>query len=322
MLAKRVHQTRPEVLRMDTRKGRLAPRIYAILRVVSGLMFMMHGTQKLFAWPGTKPRATAALQFAAGVIETAGGLMIALGLFASFAAFIASGTMAVAYFMRHAGTGEKFYPLINRGELAVLYCFLLLFIAAAGSGMWSLDALRRRKTATRDDARTNDDAGMDAPQDALHSDDAPHLPVAISRPWTGRFTMPAFTVLRIMAGVMFAMHGSQKLVGWPGHQPPVATFQMRLAGTIELAGGVMIALGFVAAVAAFFASGLMAAAYFMSHAPKGLFLPILNGGELAVLYCFLWLYLAAAGPGRWSIDALRGRGGTPGEVDAGDPHVV
>jgi putative oxidoreductase len=75
----------------------------------------------------------------------------------------------------------------------------------------------------------------------------------------------------------------------------------------------MIALGVLGAVAAFFAAGEMAAAYFMAHAPKG-FLPILNGGELAVAYCFLWLYVAAAGPGRWSIDALRGRAGTPGET--------
>lgn len=268
------------------RIGRLAPRIYAILRVITGLMFMLHGTQKLFGWPGTKPRATAALSLTAGVIETIGGVMIALGLFASIAAFIGSGTMAVAYFMRHAGTGERFYPLVNKGEPAVLYCFVMLFIAAAGSGIWSVDALRLRKRAAQDNLR---------------------------RPLLGRFALPIFTALRVIAGFMFAMHGSQKLVGWPGHEPPTAMTQMRLAGAIELAGGIMIAIGFLAAVAAFFAAGEMAAAYFMAHASRG-FLPIINGGELAVLYCFLWLYLAAAGPGRWSVDALRGRSGTPGET--------
>jgi putative oxidoreductase len=257
--------------------------------------------------------------------------------------------MAVAYFLRHAGTGEKFYPIINRGELAVLYCFLLLFMAVAGSGMWSLDALRRRRSITHHGRQTNDRATIGDPSPIVETrsgdaariedtrrddavliedariedargDDAARLEGATSRPLPGRLTVPVFTVLRVMAGLLFAMHGSQKLVGWPGHQPPMATLQMRLAGTIELAGGIMIALGFVAAVAAFFASGLMAAAYFMAHAPKGLFLPILNGGELAVLYCFLWLYLAAAGPGRWSIDALRGRAGTPGDT-AGEPPL-
>jgi putative oxidoreductase len=197
VLAAPVHQTRQEVPTMERPRGRLAPRIYALLRVITGLMFMLHGTQKLFGWPGTKPRATAALSLTAGVIETLGGLMIALGLFASLAAFLASGTMAVAYFMRHAGTGEKFFPIINKGELAVLYCFLMLFIAAAGSGIWSIDALRRKKQIDDADA---------APRSLL-----------------GRYTTPVFTALRVIAGVMFAMHGSQKLFGWPGSEPPAAS---------------------------------------------------------------------------------------------------
>jgi putative oxidoreductase len=128
---------------MERFLGRYAPHLYAILRIIAGLMFAMHGTQKLFGWPGGKEPAGVALMRIAGVIELAGGLLIAIGLFTSIAAFIASGQMAVAYFKAHAPEG--FWPILNQGELAVLYCFLFLFMAAYGSGIWSVDALRRRR---------------------------------------------------------------------------------------------------------------------------------------------------------------------------------
>lgn len=132
---------------MENWLGRFAPHAYALLRIVAGVLWIFHGTQKLFGWPGTRPPAKDMLRITAGVIEVFGGSLIVVGLFASFAAFIASGTMAVAYFLRHAGLGNDFYPIVNRGEAAVLYCFLFLFIAAAGAGIWSLDALRRRAGA-------------------------------------------------------------------------------------------------------------------------------------------------------------------------------
>ena len=133
---------------MERFLGRYAPHLYAILRIIAGLMFAMHGTQKLFGWPGGKEPAGVALMRVAGVIELAGGLLIAIGLFTSIAAFIASGEMAVAYFKAHAPNG--FWPILNEGELAVLYCFLFLFMAAYGSGIWSVDAARRgRGTAAR-----------------------------------------------------------------------------------------------------------------------------------------------------------------------------
>ncbi len=111
---------------------------YTLFRLVTGLLFVCHGAQKLFGAFGVA-RMTAPLFVAAGVIELVGGTLIAAGLFASFAAFLASGEMAVAYFMMHAP--HAFLPIVNHGELAVLYCFAFLFIAANGSGAWSLDAL-------------------------------------------------------------------------------------------------------------------------------------------------------------------------------------
>ncbi|MFL6196061.1 MAG: DoxX family protein [Thermoanaerobaculia bacterium] len=115
--------------------------IYALFRIVLGLLFACHGAQKLFgAFGGQK--VTEPLMIAAGIIEFGGGLLIALGLFAGIAAFIASGMMAVAYFMAHAPGGPL--PILNHGELAVVYCFAFLYIAARGSGILSVDAARTR----------------------------------------------------------------------------------------------------------------------------------------------------------------------------------
>ena len=114
---------------------------YALLRIISGLLFMCHGLQKLVGWPGGPPQgAPPFIIYTAGPIELFGGLLIAIGLFASWAAFLSSGCMAAAYFMAHATQG--FLPIINKGELAVIYCFVFLYIAARGSGIWSVDAAR------------------------------------------------------------------------------------------------------------------------------------------------------------------------------------
>jgi putative oxidoreductase len=131
----------------------------AVLRVMAGLMFMQHGAQKLFGllggWRG-EPGATAPLLSQAGlagVLEVFGGLLIVLGLFTRPVAFILSGMMAVAYFQSHAPDG--FWPILNRGELAALYCFVFLFFSARGAGPYSLDAMleHRRRSARMDFAR-------------------------------------------------------------------------------------------------------------------------------------------------------------------------
>lgn len=120
-----------------------SPRLRSILRIVAAFLFMAHGTQKLFAWPVSEPQNTASLFSLiglAGVLETFGGLLLLLGLFTQPVAFLLAGEMAVAYFKAHAP--REFWPILNHGELAVLYCFLFLYFAAAGGGPWSIDALR------------------------------------------------------------------------------------------------------------------------------------------------------------------------------------
>lgn len=121
-----------------------------------------------------------------------------------------------------------------------------------------------------------------------------------------RFEGTIYALLRIIAGLMFFAHGLQKIFGWFGGVPPEApAFVVWVAGTVELVGGFLVAIGLFTRWAAFVSSGLMAAAYFMAHQSKGP-LPITNQGELAVLYCWLFLYVAARGPGRWSVDGERG----------------
>lgn len=120
---------------------RYSPPLYAILRIVSGLLFFMHGTKKFFGWPGGgDPVEVASLYGLAGAIEIVAGAMIMLGFLTSLAAFISSGEMAVAYFMSHIPQG--FWPLENGGEPAALFAFIFLYFAAAGSGIWSVDAAR------------------------------------------------------------------------------------------------------------------------------------------------------------------------------------
>jgi putative oxidoreductase len=124
----------------------LTPYLLSVLRMVAAFLFIAHGTQKLFAFPASEPRSAVALMSlmgAAGVLETFGGALMLLGLFTRPVAFVLSGQMAYAYFTQHAPRDT--WPLLNGGELAVLYCFLWLFFVAAGPGPLSLDRLLRKR---------------------------------------------------------------------------------------------------------------------------------------------------------------------------------
>ena len=126
---------------MERWLGKLSEFVYAIMRIVIGLLFACHGAQKLFGVLGGQSQLSNPLMATAGAIEFFGGGLVCIGLFAGYAAFLCSGTMAVAYFMAHAPGG--FWPIVNRGEMAVLYCFTFLYIAAKGSGRLSVDAMRK-----------------------------------------------------------------------------------------------------------------------------------------------------------------------------------
>jgi len=122
------------------------PRLLSVLRIVAAFLFIAHGAQKLFGFlapPGMPSFPPYSQMWIGGVLEFFGGLLLLLGLFTRPVAFILSGMMAVAYFQMHAPGG--FWPLQNKGELAVLYCFVFLFLSVAGGGVWSLDRLLRRR---------------------------------------------------------------------------------------------------------------------------------------------------------------------------------
>jgi putative oxidoreductase len=124
------------------------PRALAVLRIVTAYLFIPHGTAKILGVPhqpmfdGLQLMSLIGL---AGMLELVGGVLLLVGLFTRPVAFVLCGFMAVAYFMAHASQGHVLLPMLNQGELAVLYCFVFLYLAVAGAGAWSLDALRQRR---------------------------------------------------------------------------------------------------------------------------------------------------------------------------------
>jgi|TARA_B110000503_G_scaffold123895_1_gene189907 putative oxidoreductase len=110
---------------------------YALLRIVTGFLFIWHGTQKLLNFPVEFPYPLNPLMYSAGAIEMVGGVLVMIGLFTRPTAFICSGTMAAAYWMAHGM--NNVFPILNKGELAALFCFAFLYIAVRGAGIWSLD---------------------------------------------------------------------------------------------------------------------------------------------------------------------------------------
>ncbi|HKG95836.1 MAG TPA: DoxX family protein [Gemmatimonadaceae bacterium] len=130
----------------DDRRTIWDGRILSILRIMTGLLFMQHGGQKLLGWFGGMPQGMTVSPFTqiwfAGVLELVGGLLIAIGLFTRPVAFLLCGEMAVAYFQAHFPRSP--IPLVNQGELAVLYCFVFLYLAVRGAGPWSVDAMMGR----------------------------------------------------------------------------------------------------------------------------------------------------------------------------------
>jgi putative oxidoreductase len=127
-----------------------------------------------------------------------------------------------------------------------------------------------------------------------------------------RFADPVYCLMRLIVGLMFACHGAQKILGFfgkPGQTPQPLDLTMTVGGWIELAGGLLIAIGLLTRPAAFLASGMMAVAYFTAHASGGFF-PIVNHGELAVVYCWVFLFIFFYGPGQFSVDAIISRKST------------
>jgi putative oxidoreductase len=131
-----------------------APYLLSVTRIVAAALFMQHGAQKILGFPSSPPAGPPemeSLMWLAGMLELIGGGLLLVGLFTRPVAFVLSGQMAVAYFLVHAP--QDFWPVLNQGELAILYCFTFLYFASAGGGAWSLDAWRGRETVVIQDVR-------------------------------------------------------------------------------------------------------------------------------------------------------------------------
>ena len=132
---------------MFDRLSAYSPYALAVLRIVVALLFIEHGTMKLFGFPSATPMEVSLFSLIglAGALELIGGLLVLFGLFTRIAAFVLSGEMAVAYFMAHAS--QSFWPIENQGEAAILFCFAFLYLVFAGPGSWSVDGMRSKASA-------------------------------------------------------------------------------------------------------------------------------------------------------------------------------
>jgi putative oxidoreductase len=260
-----------------------SPHVLCLVRVVAGLLFWQHGLEKLFGFAGARPEPTLwGVRGVGGILETVGGLLLALGLFTRPTAFILSGEMAVAYFRAWAPRG--FFPIANGGEEATLNAYIFLWLAAAGAGAFSLDAFVERRWPLGEFGRR----------------------VAS---WEPRVR----SLLRLILGFLITLHGIRKVfdvlpsVAGRRGAPPLALDSLPAAtGYLEIVAGPLLMLGlFVRPIAALVAIEALLA-YVLVAQPRTVW-PIRNGGIEALLYCSTLVYFAAAGAGAWSLDEWRGR---------------
>ena len=253
------------------------PRALFVVRVVAGLLFWQHGLEKLFGFAGARPETSLlGIRGIAGILEAVGGPLLVIGLCTRPTAFVLSGEMAVAYFRAWAPRG--FVPITNGGEEATLNAFIFLWLAAAGAGAWSLDALLQKGRAPR----------------ALRqraADLEPH----------------ARALLRLVVGLLLTLHGVRKIFGvLPSiagrvGAPPLALDSLpAFTGGIELVVGPLLMLGLFLRQTAYVVAAEAALAYVLMAQPRAPW-PIRNGGIEALLYAAVMTYFATAGAGAWSL---------------------
>jgi putative oxidoreductase len=259
----------------------------ALLRFFYAFLFWQHGAQKLLGFFGGEPAPPLSLTWFVGLAEFIGAVAVAVGFLTRPFALILAANMAFLYFGYYLPRG--FPPAIETGgEVACLLLLTSLLLVFTGPGRYSVENVLA----------------------SGHEGGPPNL----------EKYYPAFlSVFRILIGLLFVQHGVQKLFGMIGGEVEVFLSLRWFAGVIELFGGLAIALGFFTRAVAFLCCGEMAVAYFLVPITRG-FWPIQNQGERTILFCYIFMYFWATGPGNFSLDGLLWSRLTRKEQLVGAPH--
>ena len=255
----------------DSVMGQLAPYLLSAARIVFGFLVVRHGMEQVFAYPEASHAARDSFEGVLELVALPAGLMIVAGLFTRQAGLVLAVLYLILFFVGPLQRGP--FTHRNGGDPVLLNAFFFLYLAVAGGGPWSLDRLRGRL-----------------------STDLAWAPTALA-------------ILRIVAALLFLMHGLEKIFGIGGGRIDRDIMAIRgLAGWIEITGGPLLLVGLFTRPVAFILSGEMAVAYFRSWAPRGFWPSFEQAGmEASILFCYLFLFFWAAGPGAWSLDGWRGR---------------
>lgn len=254
------------------------PLTLAALRIVMAFMLWQLAAQRLFGLLGGEPAAILSLAWFTGLVAFVGSLAVGVGFLTRLVAAVLAVDLLLLYLFGYLPQG---FPPIGAGlgEHVALLFVLSALVAFAGPGRFSIDEDLKRER--------------------------PDVDLPLSGGGLRRYYPQALGASRILIGVLFLLHGLPKL--GLGGEAAAFLSQRWIAGVIESFGGAALTLGLFTAPVAFLASGQMAFAYFLSHAPRGFF-PIENAGDRAALFCFFFLFLVAAGPGRWALDGLLRKG--------------
>jgi putative oxidoreductase len=251
--------------------GVLAPYLLSVARIIFGFLVLRHGMEQVLSYPEASHAARVSYEGAVELIAFPASLLIILGLFTRPVSLVLAVLYFILFFLGPLQIGP--YTHRNGGDPILLNAFFFLYLAVAGGGAWSADRLRG---ATSVDKRLE--------------------PFALG-------------LLRIAAAGLFLMHGLEKIFGVGGGRIDRDITSIRgLGGYIEIVGGSLFGVGLFTRPVAFVLSGEMAVAYFRTWAPRGFWRSFEQAGmEASILFCFLFLFFWATGPGAWCLDARRGK---------------
>ena len=251
--------------------SQLEPYLLSAARIVFGFLVVRHGMEQVFAFPEASHAPRASFEGVLELVALPAGLLIMAGLFTRQVGLVLAALYLVLFFVGPLQRGP--FTHRNGGDPILLNAFFFFYVAVAGGGAWSVDRLRGR--------------------------------ISTYPAWAPS----ALAILRIAAALLFLMHGLEKFFGVGGGRIDRDIMTIRgLAGWLEICGGPLLLVGLFTRPVAFILSGEMAVAYFRSWAPRGFWPSFEQAGmEASILFCYLFLFLWAAGPGAWSLDGWRGR---------------